>query len=118
MPHTDRGGNIENELRWVKAPWSSTNMPHKDGLNNGSDGELLHTAKSHRGRSLIVVITNDVPCEQIFDHIEIANITSPLGKKNKNDQLTISSIDSHNLSSLMRTLSHIYNIELLLLASC
>ncbi|MGE1370105.1 hypothetical protein ACMFEO_04465 [Escherichia coli] len=28
------------------------------------------------------------------------------------------SIDSHNLSSLMRTLSHIYNIELLLLASC
>ncbi|HFW6997945.1 TPA: hypothetical protein ACIC8T_005264, partial [Escherichia coli] len=58
-----------------------------------SDGELLrHTAKSHRGRSLIRRESlNDVPCEQIFDHIEILNITPPhIGqKKTKNDQLTI-----------------------------
>ena len=53
---------------------------------------LRHTAKSHRGRSLIRRESlNDVPCEQIFDHIEILNITPPhIGqKKTKNDQKTI-----------------------------
>lgn len=70
-------------------------MPHKgNGLNNAAMENFFgrHTAKSHRGRSLIRRESlNDVPCEQIFDHIEILNITPPhIGqKKTKNDQLTI-----------------------------
>ncbi|ENY9192160.1 hypothetical protein ACLW85_004295, partial [Shigella flexneri] len=60
---------------------------------------LRHTAKSHRGRSLIRRESlNDVPCEQIFDHIEILNITPPhIGqKKTKNDQLVLIHIISHH----------------------
>ena len=90
-----RVGNIEwQAIGKVKAPWSSTKYAaQRKRSEQRSDGELLrHTAKSPRGRSLIRRESlNDVPCEQIFDHIEILNITPPhIGqKKTKNDQLTI-----------------------------